>query len=865
MTASAGAPRAERPLRLLRLAAPLFGVLVGVLAPAHANAQWCEALVNSIPLPAPSHVLFLALDPDTRLLFGAQQDFDGSGDQLRVIDLQTETLVASVPAGPEPIAIALDPLTHRVYVANTSLWPTPYQPSLSVFDGDPASPTFLDEIAAIPLSDAPRDLIVDPGAPRLYVQLRDGYDADQTLVAIDTNSLTVTHTSTASSLDPATNSLAIDPGLRRLFVARSKSGTTQPGAIEVYDLDGAGGPFTLLNTIPSPVANWTPRGIGVDPGAQRLYVLSSRLAEPARLHAYDTQSLGLTGSLLLAQATGYGLALDPSRDRVFAPVLDPGVAKLAFMDTSPLAVSHQYVNQALGRSLVLDPVTHRVYVGGTTPGGGWRIDVFAHDAGDDDGDGVLNGCDNCPGDPNPLQVDTDGDYLGDVCDPDDDGDGCTDDVDDEPLEADQAVGYWISDTCNPRSGVEYEWTGGDSDWDGDPDCSDDDDDDDEIPDTEDPCPTVFGTNCTDFVGCGWQLPWDICGFGSGCVEFLVRLVDTVNPDPTEVFAQVELIGRRVYLLPAFDSSVADAVNALAGGAAGGGAGAGPTEPLRLELWRRATERSPASFEALLVEYDPASVRIGEIGSGGWLELVPPAPGGAGFEVRSTWKPGAPAEDPLPDADGDGIPNALDTCLADADPSGADWDRDGFGDACDADYDGDGVVDERDEALLAPWLGSSCEVLGFPPALDADGDCAIGYPEQALLARQRGGPPGPSGVACPPGSAGQCSDDRPACMNGTDDDGDGFADWPADPGCRTATSTREDPECDDGADNDGDGGIDWGGQGSRPPDSNCVNYPWRPSEHPTACGLGAELALLALLPAALRRARRRGRSGQIRAA
>src|SRR5207253_10199292 len=39
---------------------------------------------------------------------------------------------------------------------------------------------------------------------------------------------------------------------------------------------------------------------------------------------------------------------------------------------------------------------------------------------DADGDGVCDGADNCPADPNPDQADGDGDGRGDVCDP------CTD-------------------------------------------------------------------------------------------------------------------------------------------------------------------------------------------------------------------------------------------------------------------------------------------------------------------------------------------------------------------------------------------------------------------------------------------------------
>jgi hypothetical protein len=36
---------------------------------------------------------------------------------------------------------------------------------------------------------------------------------------------------------------------------------------------------------------------------------------------------------------------------------------------------------------------------------------------DEDGDGIVDGCDNCPADPNPLQADEDGDGVGDECDP----------------------------------------------------------------------------------------------------------------------------------------------------------------------------------------------------------------------------------------------------------------------------------------------------------------------------------------------------------------------------------------------------------------------------------------------------------------
>ncbi len=112
------------------------------------------------------------------------------------------------------------------------------------------------------------------------------------------------------------------------------------------------------------------------------------------------------------------------------------------------------------------------------------------------------------------------------------------------------------------------------------------------------------------------------------------------------------------------------------------------------------------------------------------------------------------------------------------------------------------------------------------------------------------------------SAAECADER-------DNDGDGYVDFPEDPGCRSADSDREDAACQDGWDNDGDGLIDFDGGlsvfGLGDPriteaDPHCVNSYDNREPPRRACGVGAELALLFLPLSWLHRTagRRRGR-------
>jgi hypothetical protein len=123
---------------------------------------------------------------------------------------------------------------------------------------------------------------------------------------------------------------------------------------------------------------------------------------------------------------------------------------------------------------------------------------------DNDNDGAPNLTDNCPTtlgpnycytcnppvlDSDPNQADTDGDFMGNVCDPDDDNDTILDDVDNCPLAANatqtDSDGDLIGDACDA------------------------DDDNDTIADTGDNCPLVVNLD---------QANLDGDAFGDACDE-----------------------------------------------------------------------------------------------------------------------------------------------------------------------------------------------------------------------------------------------------------------------------------------------------------------------------------------------------------
>jgi Zn-dependent metalloprotease len=302
-------------------------------------------------------------------------------------------------------------------------------------------------------------------------------------------------------------------------------------------------------------------------------------------------------------------------------------------------------------------------------------------------------CDNCRMNFNPGQEDMDNDRIGDVCDPDRDGDGCLNTVDQHPDSTVAIVGSEKRVNCSQSTTPHYKSESGDTDRDGTRDCEDLDDDNDDIPDSQDPCPAgslggIPGQECTVF---GKECPviakdWFFTCLGGGCVEYYVRVTDRINPDPTRdvVFDRVNLLKNTLYFAPDLGSSLAQTANRLAGirrlGSAGGARADVPVMELRrVELWRRPTGGEPARLIAVVGEFDPATLEVGQTRQGTFLAFTPPS-GTNAPTLSSVWHVG---EDPAVasrDTDGDGLPDGWERQhgLNPADPADATADSDGDG-------------------------------------------------------------------------------------------------------------------------------------------------------------------------------------------
>ena len=289
---------------------------------------------------------------------------------------------------------------------------------------------------------------------------------------------------------------------------------------------------------------------------------------------------------------------------------------------------------------------------------GGMLRFLAFNAGaDNDGDGVLDGVDNCPNDANADQLDTDSDGQGDACDTDDDNDTVLDGADNCPL---------VANTDQT-----------DTDGDGQGDACDTDDDNDTVLDGADNCPLVANTDQTDTDGDGigdaCDTVADVDTDGDGVFDAVDNCPLIANTDQTDTDGD----GQGDACDTDDDNdTVLDGVDNC---------------PLVANTDQTDTD-GDGQGDACDTDDDNDTV----------LDGVDNCPLIANTDQTDTDGDGI-GDVCDTDDDNDGVLDGADNCPLNANPGQEDADNDGIGDVCDPlnDTDGDLVADALDNCPLTP--------------------------------------------------------------------------------------------------------------------------------------------------------------------
>ena len=301
-------------------------------------------------------------------------DFNPNGE-LVVIDGTTDTVKTTIPGGKNPFAIALNPVTNRIYVANNG---NGSNATVSVING---STDTLAVGSPIGLGSAPDALAVNPVTNKIYVAYANF------LAVIDgvTNTITTTTTLpinglTAIAVNPVTNFIYVtcSPGVGTLFAVNgatdtlSLSGITLigsgPQALAVNSLtnriyvtdNGASGHVVVIdgstnNRVASVFTGRNPGAVAVNPVTNRVYVANNGSSNVAVIDEATT-----TTNTINAGSSPNAVAVNQVANEVYVPNM--GDNTVTVIDAANGGATSTVPAGTGPTAVAVNPATKKIYV-----------------------------------------------------------------------------------------------------------------------------------------------------------------------------------------------------------------------------------------------------------------------------------------------------------------------------------------------------------------------------------------------------------------------------------------------------------------------------------------------------------------------
>ncbi len=305
-------------------------------------------------------------------------DFNPDGDVV-VIDGSNDTVTTRIPGGKNPFALALNPVTNRIYVANDA---NGSNATVRVIDG--SSDTLVG--SPIGVGNSPNALAVNPVTNKIYVingndlSVIDGVsNTIRTTTALPNNNLT------AIAVNPVTNFIYITgaQGIGTLMAVNGATDTlslsgialigNSPSALAVNSLtnliyvtdsaprgghvvviDGSASPITRVDSI---TTGDGPGAVAVNPVTNRVYVANYN---DLRGTVAVVDGATRTTNTINAGSNPYAVAINQLTNKVYVPnmgdntvtVIDAangGTTSIVSAGTGPTAVA-------------VNPATNKIYV-----------------------------------------------------------------------------------------------------------------------------------------------------------------------------------------------------------------------------------------------------------------------------------------------------------------------------------------------------------------------------------------------------------------------------------------------------------------------------------------------------------------------